>query len=58
MCSTIYQMQRRDLRLRGELQGIIDRAQGSTAALKDAVIMLDSDGNLEWWNPPPTACSG
>jgi len=47
----LYQMQRRDLRLRGELQGIIDRAQGSTAALKDAVIMLDSDGNLEWWNP-------
>jgi len=47
----LYQLQRRDLRLRGELQGIIDRAQGSTAALKDAVIMLDSDGNLEWWNP-------
>ncbi len=48
---SLYQLQRRDLRLRGELQGIIDRAQGSTAALKDAVIMLDSDGNLEWWNP-------
>ncbi|EGH41416.1 PAS:ATP-binding region, ATPase-like:histidine kinase A [Pseudomonas syringae pv. pisi str. 1704B] len=24
--------------------------QESTAALRDAVIMLDSDGNLEWWN--------
>ncbi|MBK3868975.1 phosphate regulon sensor histidine kinase PhoR [Pseudomonas stutzeri] len=48
---SLYQLQRRDLRLRGQLQGIIDRAQGSTAALKDAVIMLDSDGNLEWWNP-------
>jgi two-component system phosphate regulon sensor histidine kinase PhoR len=29
---------------------VIDRVQESTAALKDAVIMLDSDGNLEWWN--------
>lgn len=47
----LYQMQRRDLRLRGQLQSVIDRAQGSTTALKDAVIMLDRDGNLEWWNP-------
>ncbi|AHL73887.1 histidine kinase [Stutzerimonas stutzeri] len=47
----LYQMQRRDLRQRGQLQAVIDRVQGSTAALKDAVIMLDSDGNLEWWNP-------
>ncbi|MHB8821650.1 MAG: phosphate regulon sensor histidine kinase PhoR, partial [Pseudomonadaceae bacterium] len=46
----LYQLQRRDLRLRGQLQAVIDRVQGSTAALKDAVIMLDSDGNLEWWN--------
>lgn len=47
----LYQMQRRDLRQRGQLQSVIDRVQGSTAALRDAVIMLDSDGNLEWWNP-------
>ena len=47
----LYQLQRRDLRLRGQLQSVIDRVQGSTAALRDAVIMLDSDGNLEWWNP-------
>lgn len=47
----LYQMQRRDLRLRRQLQSVIDRAQGSTTALKDAVIMLDRDGNLEWWNP-------
>lgn len=47
----LYQLQRRDLRLRGQLQSVIDRVQGSTTALRDAVIMLDSDGNLEWWNP-------
>ncbi|MBE7376207.1 phosphate regulon sensor histidine kinase PhoR [Pseudomonas lopnurensis] len=46
----LYQLQRRDLRLRGQLQAVIDRVQGSTAALKDAVITLDSDGNLQWWN--------
>lgn len=46
----IYHLQRRDQRARGRLQAVIDRFQESTAALKDAVIMLDRDGNLEWWN--------
>jgi two-component system phosphate regulon sensor histidine kinase PhoR len=32
------------------LQAVIDRVQESTAALNDAVIMLDNHGNLEWWN--------
>ena len=47
---SIYHLQRRDQRVRGRLQAVIDRVQESTAALKDAVVMLDSDGNLEWWN--------
>jgi len=47
----LYQLQRRDQRLRDQLQSVIDRVQGSTAALKEAVLMLDRDGNLEWWNP-------
>ncbi|WP_137817428.1 phosphate regulon sensor histidine kinase PhoR [Pseudomonas sp. 2FG] len=47
---SIYHLQRRDQRVRGRLQAVIDRVQESTAALTDAVIMLDSDGNLEWWN--------
>ncbi|XQE67306.1 phosphate regulon sensor histidine kinase PhoR [Pseudomonas sp. P3C3] len=47
---SIYQLQRRDQRVRGRLQAVIDRVQESTAALRDAVIMLDSEGNLEWWN--------
>ncbi|WP_394560534.1 phosphate regulon sensor histidine kinase PhoR [Aquipseudomonas alcaligenes] len=46
----IYHLQRRDQRVRGRLQAVIDRVQESTAALRDAVIMLDADGNLEWWN--------
>jgi two-component system, OmpR family, phosphate regulon sensor histidine kinase PhoR len=48
---SIYNLQRRDSRVRARLQGVIDRVQESTSALRDAVIMLDSDGNLEWWNP-------
>ena len=47
---SIYHLQRRDQRVRGRLQAVIDRVQESTAALRDAVIMLDSEGNLEWWN--------
>ena len=47
---SIYHLQRRNERARGRLQAVIDRVQESTAALKDAVIMLDSHGNLEWWN--------
>ena len=46
----IYHLQRRDQRVRGRLQAVIDRVQESTAALRDAVIMLDNEGNLEWWN--------
>lgn len=47
----IHHRQRRHIQARDRLQAIIDRAQESTTALKDAVIMLDSHGNLEWWNP-------
>ncbi|MEB0041751.1 phosphate regulon sensor histidine kinase PhoR [Pseudomonas sp. MH10] len=47
---SIYHQQRRDQRVHARLQAVIDRIQESTAALRDAVIMLDSDGNLEWWN--------
>jgi two-component system phosphate regulon sensor histidine kinase PhoR len=47
---SIYRLQRRNQRSRDRLQATLDRVQESTAALRDAVIMLDSQGNLEWWN--------
>jgi two-component system phosphate regulon sensor histidine kinase PhoR len=47
---SIYHLQRRDQRLRARMQAVIDRIQESTTALKDAVILLDAEGNLEWWN--------
>ncbi len=46
----IYHLQKRNQRARGRLQAVIDRVQESTAALQDAVVMLDAQGNLEWWN--------
>ncbi|CAD5375909.1 sensory histidine kinase in two-component regulatory system with PhoB [Pseudomonas sp. OF001] len=46
----IYHLQKRNQRARGRLQAVIDRVQESTAALKDGVVMLDRQGNLEWWN--------
>ncbi len=33
-----------------QLKSIIDRVQESTTALQDAVVMVDSHGNIEWWN--------
>tara|TARA_R110002051_G_scaffold17586_2_gene51312 strand:+ start:168519 stop:169823 length:1305 start_codon:yes stop_codon:yes gene_type:complete len=47
---SIYHMQRRDKRMRERLQMVIDRIQASTAALSDAVVMIDRNGQLEWWN--------
>ena len=47
----IYRLQRRNEHSRERLQAVIERIQSSTAALNDAVIMLDNRGNLEWWNP-------
>ncbi|WP_415057907.1 phosphate regulon sensor histidine kinase PhoR [Halopseudomonas sp.] len=46
----IHHIQRRDSRMRGKQQLVIDRIQASTAALSDAVVMVDTKGRLEWWN--------
>lgn len=45
-----HHLQKRNRQARNRLQAVIDRVQESTAALRDAVIMLDAQGNLEWWN--------
>ena len=55
---SIYHLQRRNQRARGRLQAVIERVQDSTAALNDAVIMLDNRGCLEWWNPATEALLG
>lgn len=47
----IYQLQRGERRARASLLGIIERARASVSALEEAVVLIDGDGNLEWWNP-------
>ncbi len=46
----IYRLQRYHRQSEAELKTIINRVQESTSALKDAVVMVDSQGNIEWWN--------
>ncbi len=47
---SIYRQEKEHQSGKRRLQTIIDRIQQSTAALQDAVIMVEHDGALEWWN--------
>ncbi|MGH8493184.1 MAG: phosphate regulon sensor histidine kinase PhoR [Moraxellaceae bacterium] len=47
----IYQLQRDERRARDNLIGIIERARSSVSSLREAVVLVDGNGNLEWWNP-------
>ncbi|WP_151670953.1 phosphate regulon sensor histidine kinase PhoR [Nitrincola schmidtii] len=46
----LYRLQRRELDKEKELKGIISRFQQSSAALRDAIVLIDPKNNLEWWN--------
>lgn len=46
----IYRMQKRHEKERRRLQAIIRRSQETTAALRDAVVLVDRDGSINWWN--------
>lgn len=46
----IYHYQRQQLKTQQRLKQILDRIQESSHALKDGVVMIDSKGDLEWWN--------
>jgi two-component system phosphate regulon sensor histidine kinase PhoR len=48
---SIHALRRDEQRAKGSLLGIIERARASVAALKEAVVLIDDHGNLEWWNP-------
>lgn len=47
----VYRAQRRERTLQAEMVGLIDRAQSSLMALEEAVLLIDEDHCLEWWNP-------
>lgn len=40
------------------LRNVINRFQESTAALQDAVVIIDEHNNLEWWNSAATHILG
>lgn len=46
----IYQLQYQNKQTQTHLKSMVDRVQMSTNALKDAVIMTNSKGEMDWWN--------
>lgn len=46
----IYRLQKQERRASSYLANIIDKAQESSAALEMAVVMINRQGNLDWWN--------
>jgi len=46
----IYRLQKQERRSSSYLATIVDKAQESSAALEMAVVMINRQGNLDWWN--------
>jgi two-component system phosphate regulon sensor histidine kinase PhoR len=46
----IYRMQKQERQSKAYLENIINKAQESSAALEMAVVMINKQGSLEWWN--------
>ncbi len=47
----VYRSQRHERFLQAEMVGLIDRVQSSLMALEEAVVLIDEQHCLEWWNP-------
>lgn len=43
---------------KARLQAVVTRVQEMTAALTDGVVLVDSRGNLEWWNSAAASMLG
>lgn len=54
----IYHLQKRHEREKERLQSVLHRVQDTTAALPDAVVLLDPRGNITWWNETATSLIG
>lgn len=48
--NNLTRRQRRDTREKKRLKGIIERINATTAAISDAIIILDEKNTLNWWN--------
>lgn len=47
----LYRYQRQEKQAKTELMNTINRAQSSVSALQEAVVLINSQQHLEWWNP-------
>lgn len=47
----ITRIQSSENRSRKTLMGVISRAQESVAAMEEAVVLIDANSLIEWWNP-------
>ncbi|MCT8469136.1 phosphate regulon sensor histidine kinase PhoR [Chromohalobacter canadensis] len=54
----LYKYQKIQRQSQARLRDIIRRVQDSCEAMRDAVVMLDSHGDLEWWNSAATQMLG
>ena len=50
IAQSIYRLQKQEKEAKQSLLSIIQRARDSVAALDEAIVLVDSHGNLEWWN--------
>ncbi|BFM13765.1 phosphate regulon sensor histidine kinase PhoR [Simiduia litorea] len=48
---SIYRLQKRQEKESDRVRQVLNRVQETTGALPDAVLLLDSRGNIDWWNP-------
>ncbi|HHX34284.1 MAG TPA: phosphate regulon sensor histidine kinase PhoR [Gammaproteobacteria bacterium] len=46
----IYHYQRRQKAAKYQLTQLLERIQDSSQALRDGIVMIDHNGDLEWWN--------
>lgn len=46
----LHQVQQQNLQTQQHLKSLIERVRVSTNALKEAVVMTNGDGQMEWWN--------
>lgn len=46
----VFRLQNRQKKSRKRLKAVIRRVQDSTTALRDGVLMVNNNGELEWWN--------
>ncbi|WP_438012243.1 phosphate regulon sensor histidine kinase PhoR [Psychrobacter raelei] len=50
MANQLYESKRQEQMTHQRMMGLIKKIRSSLLALQDAVILLDKDDSLEWWN--------